>query len=61
MSLWADREILKLIRRCDELEKRVSSMEKPSVDVDALIQTFVEQEPQDKRTREWKEWKTRNS
>jgi len=63
MSMWTDRELKALIRRVDALEARVAFIAPPEyVDVGHCTKgDTLKQEPPDKRTKEWREWKHANS
>ncbi len=52
MSLWADQQVKELLNRVRVLEIAVEEMNKP-----AKVLQPATPEPQDKRTKEWREWK----
>ena len=67
MSIWADRQIHALNRRVEELSVQIDELSRrldpggSTTAKDAIPATSLTQEPLDKRTREWREWKQMNS
>jgi hypothetical protein len=60
MSLWTDRELKQLIHRVNELEMRLSEVERKAGPPDAMALLRAASDI-DKRSKEYREWKNANS